>query len=322
MLLNTIAKENADIIRDGIAWLLVWKTGRSWHAESVWLNPDTDTFEEEDIDMVNEILEQDMNAVMLNGYYCSCFGEDMPISDISKGIRYHYENHYNLLQGSTAFPGAVAFPRVEVETNQDDEVTEELTVSVKHSVVTTNCFSDIVKAIRSGEHTKLFEVGDIINVGGIGHVIIGMDVEEGFNHSMTIQRHDKIEYRAFAESGYNDYVNSDARKYLNGDYMKNLPEEFVKAIQPVEIDDIKEKDYFFLLKSDDVDIADTKYPYYHSRSNRTKYDEDGFAAPWWFRDPGTGGSCSVRYCYVDGGINYGGGATTTLRGLSPACILA
>ena len=59
--LNTIARDYADEIRDGIAWVIVWKTGRSWNATAVWLDPDTDT----------EVLAQDPGAVMLNGYYLS-----------------------------------------------------------------------------------------------------------------------------------------------------------------------------------------------------------------------------------------------------------
>lgn len=35
--LHEIARQYADEIRDGIAWVIIWKTGRSWHAESVWL---------------------------------------------------------------------------------------------------------------------------------------------------------------------------------------------------------------------------------------------------------------------------------------------
>lgn len=34
--LHEIARQYADEIRDGIAWVIIWKTGRSWHAESVW----------------------------------------------------------------------------------------------------------------------------------------------------------------------------------------------------------------------------------------------------------------------------------------------
>ena len=36
--LREIAAANAEEIRDGIAWVFVWKTGRSWHAKPVWLN--------------------------------------------------------------------------------------------------------------------------------------------------------------------------------------------------------------------------------------------------------------------------------------------
>lgn len=102
--LNTIARNEADTIREGIAWLIVWKTGRSWHAESVYLNADDDTFELEDLDMARKILEQDPGAVMLNGYYCGRFGEDMTAAEIEAGIRWHYENGYNLLENSAAFP--------------------------------------------------------------------------------------------------------------------------------------------------------------------------------------------------------------------------
>ena len=33
--LTTIAKEWANELRDGIAWIIVWKTGRSWNAQAV-----------------------------------------------------------------------------------------------------------------------------------------------------------------------------------------------------------------------------------------------------------------------------------------------
>lgn len=48
--LNAIAREYADEIRDGIAWVIVWKTGRSWNAEAFWLNCDDDTFKLEDLE--------------------------------------------------------------------------------------------------------------------------------------------------------------------------------------------------------------------------------------------------------------------------------
>lgn len=102
--LNAIAREWADELREGIAWVIVWKTGRIWNAQAVWLNCDDDTFEPEDLELARKVLEQDPNAVMLNGYYCGHFGEDMTVAELAAGIRWHYDNGYNQLDGSTAFP--------------------------------------------------------------------------------------------------------------------------------------------------------------------------------------------------------------------------
>lgn len=102
--LNAITREWADELREGIAWVIVWKTGRSWNAQAVWLNCDDETFEPEDLELARKVLEQDPNAVMLNGYYCGHFGEDMTVAELAAGIRWHYENGFNQLDGSTAFP--------------------------------------------------------------------------------------------------------------------------------------------------------------------------------------------------------------------------
>lgn len=102
--LNAIAREWADELREGIAWVIVYKTGRSWNAQAVWLNCDDDTFEPEDLELARKVLEQDPNAVMLNGYYCGHFGEDMTVAELAVWIRWHYDNGYNQLDGSTAFP--------------------------------------------------------------------------------------------------------------------------------------------------------------------------------------------------------------------------
>ena len=102
--LNAIAREWADELREGIAWVIVWKTDRSWNAQAVWLNCDDDTFGLEDLELASKVLEQDPNAVMLNGYYCGHFGEDMTVAELAAGIRWHYDNGYNQLDGSTAFP--------------------------------------------------------------------------------------------------------------------------------------------------------------------------------------------------------------------------
>ena len=54
--------------------------------------------------LARKVLEQDPKAVMVNGYYCGHFGEDMTVAELAAGIRWHYDNGYNQLDGSTAFP--------------------------------------------------------------------------------------------------------------------------------------------------------------------------------------------------------------------------
>lgn len=48
--LNKVASYFADEIRDGIAWVIIWKTDRSWHGYAAWLDPDTETFEPDDLE--------------------------------------------------------------------------------------------------------------------------------------------------------------------------------------------------------------------------------------------------------------------------------
>ena len=94
--LREIAAANAEEIRDGIAWVIVWKTGRSWHAKPVWLNSETDKLGPEDEKQVQEILQQDPNAVMINGYYSGHLGESMTLKELEDGIRWHYEKDIRL----------------------------------------------------------------------------------------------------------------------------------------------------------------------------------------------------------------------------------
>lgn len=84
-------------LRDGIADVIFWKDGRSWNAEAFWL--DGDKFEVEDMDRVEEILNMDPNAIIVNGYDNCPFtpGDgDVKASDIDfmmDHIRKRYEQH-------------------------------------------------------------------------------------------------------------------------------------------------------------------------------------------------------------------------------------
>lgn len=94
--LKEIAREYADEIRDGIGWLIVYRTGRSWHALTVWSDLSNNEWETDDINDALEALRLDPRAVALNGYYLGRFG-DMTIDDIAAGIRWHYERGTNAL---------------------------------------------------------------------------------------------------------------------------------------------------------------------------------------------------------------------------------
>lgn len=122
--LNKVASYFADEIREGIAWVIIWKTDRNWHGYAAWLDPDTETFEPDDLKKAREVLAEDPNAVMLNGYYCGHFGEDMNVLELSAGIRWHYENGYNLLSDSTTIPD-----NQETEPAEPEE-TMELTLTI------------------------------------------------------------------------------------------------------------------------------------------------------------------------------------------------
>lgn len=94
--LKDIAREYASEIRDGIGWVIVYRTGRSWHGLTVWSDLGNNEWETDDINAALEALRLDPRAVALNGYYLGHFG-DMTIDDIAAGIRWHYERGTNAL---------------------------------------------------------------------------------------------------------------------------------------------------------------------------------------------------------------------------------
>ena len=94
--LKEVAREYASEIRDGIGWVIVYRTGRSWHALTVWSDLGNNEWETDDINDALEALRLDPRAVVLNGYYLGHFG-DMTIDDIAAGIRWHYERGTNAL---------------------------------------------------------------------------------------------------------------------------------------------------------------------------------------------------------------------------------
>ena len=81
--LRDIARDFAPEIRDGIGWTIVYRTGRSWNALTIWSDIWNGEWETNDLNDAIGILKADPDAVIVNGYYCGHFGEDMTIDEIA-----------------------------------------------------------------------------------------------------------------------------------------------------------------------------------------------------------------------------------------------
>lgn len=95
--LKDIARDFAAEIRDGIGWTIMYRTGRSWNALTIWSDIWNGEWETDDLNDAIGILKADPDAVIVNGYYCGHFGEGMTIDEIAAGIRWHYEGGHNRL---------------------------------------------------------------------------------------------------------------------------------------------------------------------------------------------------------------------------------
>ena len=92
--LRDTVKEYQEELRDGIAWVAFWKTGRSWNAEYFHLEMG-DYLYPEDRSRMEEIKQADPAAVVINGYYSGYLGEDRNLDELTAGVRRHYENGYS-----------------------------------------------------------------------------------------------------------------------------------------------------------------------------------------------------------------------------------
>ena len=92
--LRDTVKDYQEELRDGIAWVAFWKTGRSWNAEYFHLEM-SDILYPEDRSRMEEIKQADPTAVVVNGYYSGYLGEDMSLDELTAGVRRHYENGYS-----------------------------------------------------------------------------------------------------------------------------------------------------------------------------------------------------------------------------------
>ncbi len=96
MALKELVMEYIDDIMGGIAWVTIWRVGRTWKAWVFHLDEDG-KLDEDDLETAKEILKEDKKAIMINKYYCARMG-DGTLADVATGILCHYERGYNLLK--------------------------------------------------------------------------------------------------------------------------------------------------------------------------------------------------------------------------------
>ena len=108
-----VAREQKDLLNEGIAYIALWQQAtangrRSWFTEDFFpadSNAEEPVFDDEQKARLAEIARLDSDAVLLNGYYHAWIGsadEPLKAADISIGLKQHYEQHNALVSGYLA----------------------------------------------------------------------------------------------------------------------------------------------------------------------------------------------------------------------------
>lgn len=94
--LKSIVRREEKVIRDGIAWVIVYKDGKSWESLELWSDLWNGVWEDYEREIAAEILKVDQNAIAVNGYCCGRLGES--VRELEMGISWHYGEGRNLLR--------------------------------------------------------------------------------------------------------------------------------------------------------------------------------------------------------------------------------
>lgn len=100
--LRDVIKDEYDFINEGIAWVVIYKNGRSWDSwrfyEEDGNYDDGYIFSEDDVAKMKEIVYTDRKAICINGNYTG-FAEDFTLKEMEDKVFWMYENRINLLNG-------------------------------------------------------------------------------------------------------------------------------------------------------------------------------------------------------------------------------
>lgn len=138
--IKQIAQDILPDARDAIAWIALYKKGRSWHAECVWglYDDQTDTFATDypwDIKQLREILDIDPNAIFVNPWYHNLgpIDDEMTRDTLANALRWQYDNQYSRLAD-------ISIVYIdEPEPGSSDEIT-----------ATGSSSAEVIKATKSG----------------------------------------------------------------------------------------------------------------------------------------------------------------------------
>ena len=98
--IRQIAQDVLYEARDGIAWIALYKEGRSWNAECFWgLFDKQEVFTTdypEDAERLREILSIDPNAIFVNAYLHNLgpIDDEMTRDTLAKALRWQYDMQY------------------------------------------------------------------------------------------------------------------------------------------------------------------------------------------------------------------------------------
>ena len=142
--IKEIIRQERDTIECGIAWLVVWKEGRSWKIDYFYQEDgsydDGLLFSEEDYSRLKEIVELDHNAIFFNGYYMGFGdGDGTTLQETIDRVLWFYSEGLNLL--SNSFDGLVQMIEKDYGENGTEENLKAILESIKDKVIVTGSYA-------------------------------------------------------------------------------------------------------------------------------------------------------------------------------------
>ena len=146
--LRGLVGECRDELVNGVAWVVLYKGGRSWQAEAFYpVSGDYEdgfVFDSEDYDRMKEIAAIDHKAICINGDYVGGFA-DFTLDELEKKILWFYESRLHQLSGD--FIGGLVVPLEDIKGTVDELLAGAVErSSVGHNVDTTKQCAEIERA--------------------------------------------------------------------------------------------------------------------------------------------------------------------------------